>query len=767
MIQMVTPDAFQIHLQKLPRQDETAIETIYALGNGHFGVRASNPLQGNSSHYHGQPGMFVNGFYDLTALSYGENYSGYAQHSQTICQLPDPRFIIFEIDGIRSDETPFDIKVVDKNLDMKTGVLFEIFDIQSPSNKQFRLTMQSFASHADAHLFVINYSVSALNFTGPITIIKQHPYIDQQIQTSVDDMRAAQRDLTLDRTFIDSPIPTMLISTRKSQLALIVAQQALNENTMQPTIVDDLPSYSKTVDLTAGITQSFAFAYAISYPHQLLDTTLTQAEFANSAKQRLTDQSFNELLNASTAQLAQFWQSSDIDLQGDPTLAQGIRFNLFHLYQAAGNDGRTSIAAKGLTGPGYEGHFFWDAEMFMLPFFIYTQPKLAKQLLLYRYQTLPQARQRARELAVKNGVLFPWRTINGEEASSYYPAGTAQVHINADIAYAVDTYVRVTDDQDFLLQYGYEIIVQTARFWLAYGHWATDTAHAGKFVIDDVTGPDEYTAMVNNNYFTNRMAQNNLSIAVKYGKQLRHTHPEKLIALDVTTAEIDQFNRAADNMYLPFDTQRQIKMQDDVSTTKPLWPIKTTPRNQFPLLLHFHPMTIYHYQVNKQADTVMTDFLFPNDQSAQQLRRDFDYYEAITVHDSSLSRAIFGILAHRLHQSDEAYRYFMETVMMDLTNAQGNTGDGIHAANMGGSWLSLIYGFAGLGLEKDSLNLSPELPSEWTSLRFNIWFQNRQLAITITQSAISVKLLSGEPFHFYLNHQPVSLTSDRLISQLL
>ncbi|WP_054654363.1 hypothetical protein [Secundilactobacillus silagei] len=552
-------NTFQIHLQKLAHQDEKTFETIYTLGNGHFGVRASNPLQGNNSHYPGQPGLFVNGFYDLTQLSYGENYSGYAQNSQTICEVPDPRFIIFEVDGVRSDETPYNVRLVDKNLDMRTGVLMDIFDVKTPTNKQFRLTLQSFASHADKHLFVIRYSVSALNFTGPITIIKQHPYIKQQIQSNTTDMRAAQRQTVLDRTFIQSKLPIMMISTRKSQLALIVAQQALSDNPMHVTMLDDLPSYSKTFDLTQGMTQSFSFAYAISYPHPLLKATLSQPAIAASAEKRLANKSFKQLLDDSAAKVNQFWKNSDIELTGDDALAKGIRFNLFHLYQAAGGDGMTSIPAKGLTGPGYEGHFFWDAEMFMLPFFTYTEPQMARQLLLYRYHTLPQAQHRAREMGVHNGVMFPWRTINGEESSSYYPAGTAQVHINADIAYAIDTYVRVTGDTDFLMDYGYEIIVKTARFWLAYGHWATDDAHAGKFVINDVTGPDEYTAMVSNNYFTNRMAQNNLSIAVKYFNQIKHSHPEKLVELNVTDEEIAQFNHAADEMYLPYDEKLKIK----------------------------------------------------------------------------------------------------------------------------------------------------------------------------------------------------------------
>jgi alpha,alpha-trehalose phosphorylase len=762
---MTTHDQFQLHLQQLPPQPETAIETIFTLGNGHFGVRASNPLQGTQTAYHGQPGLLVNGFYDLTPLSYGENYFGYAQNSQTICLLPDPRLIIFEIDGIRSDEQPFDVKIVDKNLDMQTGVLLELFDVTTPTNKQFRLTLQSFASQDDTHFYVINYRISALNFTGPVTIIKQHAYIDQQIARDDNDVRAAQRDMTLDRTFTSGQLPTMMISTRKSQLALLVAMTPLPDTNIPLTTIDDLPAYSRTLDLTSGLTVSFSFAYAIGNPHPLLDATQLLQDFTETAESRLAGQTFDALLASSQQRLADFWRDSDIALHGDDTLAKAIRFNLFHLFQAAGRDGQTSIAAKGLTGTGYEGHYFWDAEMFMFPFFLYTQPKIAKSLLLYRYKTLPQAQQRARELAIKNGALYPWRTINGEEASSYYPAGTAQVHIDADIAYAVAAYVAVTDDQTFLLQAGYEMIIQTARFWLAYGHY---TADGMDFVIEDVTGPDEYTAMVNNNYFTNRMAQYNLQIAVDYSTQLKHEHPEKLVALNVTTAEIDAFQRAATHMTLPYDDERQIKLQDDVSTTKPVWPIAETPRNQFPLLLHFHAMTIYHYQVNKQADTMMSDFLFPDDQDQAQLQRDFDYYEAITVHDSSLSRAIFGILAHRLHQPEKAYQYFTETAMMDLTNAQDNTGNGIHAANMGGSWLSLIFGFAGVALTADhQLRLDPRLPENWTSLRFQLQFRGRKLAFTVTQSALTCRLIAGKPLTIYLQHEPILITNESISHRFL
>ena len=755
---MPAGDSFQLHMQKLPVKDSSVLETLYGLGNGHMGIRASNPLQGSQPNQDGQPGMFVNGFFDLSEITYGENYPGFPQNAQAIAELPDPRYLIFEIDGERSDEVAFDVKSVDKNLDMKTGRLLEIFEVTSPSNKTIRLTMQSFVSHDQTNLFVVTYSVSATNFDGAVTIIKQHRYTNRQIDNS-NDVRADQQTGQLERTFIDNQTTAMLLTTRKSQLSLLIAFQPLDGlDQLKFSIMDELPSYGRTFDLTPGLNVQFGFVYSVGDPHPLMDMSLNRDRYAKEALDRTTSQTFRALYDASCRQLDAFWETSDVEVGGDATLARGIRFNLFNLYQSAGRDGLTSIPAKGLTGAGYGGHYFWDAEMFMLPFFTYTQPEIAKQLLTFRAATLPQAQQRARELNVQNGVLFPWRTINGEESSAYYPAGTAQVHINADIAYAVDTYVRVTADEDFLVKTGFNIILETARFWLSYGHFAQSGPHRGHFVIDDVTGPDEYTTMVNNNYYTNRMAKNNLMMAAKYAKLLKQQHQDLLERLGVDNAEINDFEYAADQMVLPFDRDRRVKMQDDSSMAKPFWPIDKTANNQFPLLLHFHPMILYHYQVNKQADTVMSDFLFPADQSTDQLKRDFNYYEAITVHDSSLSRAIFGVLAHRLHLAGKAYGYFMDTALMDLTNSQGNTDAGVHAANMGGTWLSLIYGFGGLEQERGTLNFDPKLPDQWTNLTFKLKFKHRLLAVRVTQTSLTLTLLSGTDLSVFFRHQPQRLT---------
>ena len=756
---MSVDEQYQIHLQQLKHKEPGFVETIYALGNGHLGVRASNPLQGNSPAYPGSPGLFINGFYDLTPITYGEAYFGYARNNQTICELPDPRYLIFSVDGVRSDETPYQIEMIDKTWDMASGLLLETFHVTTPTAKEFTLTLESFASQAERHLYVIRYDVRALNFSGSVTVIKQHAYVDQQIARDNTDMRRAQRGNTLLQTYLPAAAPTMRISTQKSQLSLLMTMQYLGSDPrVQLNAHADIPNYEIQLQLTPERSAQFSFGYSLGEIHNQLSFEVNQARYIEKSLARLDDESFSSLFAASAARTRQFWQDSDVLIEGDPILQKGIRFNLYHLYQAAGRDHSTNIPAKGLTGAGYEGHYFWDTEMYMLPFFIYTQPQIAKALLGYRYAILAEAGQRAREMAIKSGVLFPWRTINGEEASAYFPAGTAQIHINADIAYATDQYIRATADTDFLVSAGFKLILETARFWLAYGNYADHGPQAGHFVINQVTGPDEYTALIDNNYYTNRMAQHNLRLAVKYTAELKQLAPDKLAELAVTEAELAAFKKAAANMYLPYDVQHQIKLQDDNALNRPRFDLKNEPATNFPLLLHYHPLVLYRYQVNKQADTLMSDFLFPLDQDGAQLRRDYDYYEGITTHDSSLSRAIFSILANRIHDPDKAQAYFLDTALTDLTDLQGNSEDGIHAANMGGSWLSLIYGFAGMHYGTDGLTFAPQLPAGWFRLSFKIKYRGRQINIDINQKKATFNLLSGAPLTLYCGTKACDLS---------
>lgn len=761
--------AFQLHLQELTDRNGGFLETVYALANGHFGVRASDPLQGKLQGSGGMPGLFVNGFYDFSKINYGEVYAGFPENNQTIAQLPDPRYLVLEVDGQRSDEVAFSTRVVDKNLDMETGLLNELFEITSPTGKILQLSLSSFASQADEAIYCVSYTVRPLNFSGSVKLYKQHPYIDQ-VFSKDGDIRAVSRNNLLDRQFIDADFPAMQITTQRSQLGLVMMWRYLGEDSLVSfDAADGIPKYVMDLDLQQGLAESFDFGYSISQIHSLMDVAMNHNAYLKGANAHLQHHSFSSLFTESAHHMQAFWRDADVQIEGDPESQKGIRFNLFHLHQSAGHDGKTSIPAKGLTGAGYEGHYFWDTETFMLPAFTYTNPSMARAILMYRYHTLDAARRQAHDFGLDSGAMFSWRTINGAEASPYFPAGTAQVHINADIAHAASEYVQVTGDTDFLVEAGFELILETARFWQRYGSFGVDGPQSGHFVINKVTGPDEYTALVNNNYYTNRMAQHNLRLAVLYARQLQQTHPNKLEELGVTEKELKSFQHAADEMYLPYDDELAVKMQDDGAFNLEIWPFDQTPRDHYPLLLHYHPLRLYRHQVNKQPDTLLSDFLFPEDQDIDQLKRDFDYYEPLTTHDSSLSRPIFSILANRIRAHHKAYRYIAESLLTDLNNGQGNSQDGVHVGSMGASWMEMTFGVAGMiRTQKSGLTFSPHLPSQWASLTFKIKYQGNQVSVHITRSQAVFKLLIGDALTLHCDGQLVALkTKSRTATVIL
>ncbi|WP_086443847.1 glycoside hydrolase family 65 protein [Candidatus Enterococcus lemimoniae] len=711
---------YLLTLNDLNNQNLDYIETLFALSNGHVGVRASSILKGKTRQ--GNPGTFINGFYDTHPIVYGEWAYGYAKNHQTIVKLPDIRSLIIEIDGEKSTEADWRTTQTDFQLNMKTGMLEERYEIETLHGKIFSLSLCSFLSYSQAEVSVFHYTIEALNFSGELLITKQIAFQEEN----------TNEDGTIDPR----------VASSKSKLGIVPLNdewiEVKTEFSEQSVLLSQVMQTADGVDEVGGLAVSKRVlvqenqAVTLTNYVVLSKPLTTESRKIERKKDKLTTVKrhleFNQLAKEHIQHFSEFWQASDIEITGDPILQKGIRFNLFHLYQNAGRDGLTNFAAKGLTGEGYEGHYFWDTEMYILPFFIYTQPKIAKQLLTYRVSILPKAQERAREMAQNSGALFAWRTINGEEASAYYPAGTAQVHINADIAYAFQLYERVTGDHQFIAESGAEVIFETARFWLNYGSWI-----GNEFCINGVTGPDEYTALVNNNYYTNKMAQNNLSYAVTLAQRLNL----------VKEAEWSTWQQAAEGMKLPYDHEKQLIKQDDMFFEKARWPFEETPKENYPLLLHYHPMIIYKHQVCKQADALLAEMLFPQDYSVEQIERDYQFYEEVTTHDSSLSRSIFSILASRTQQSEKAYSYFMDTALMDLTNLQGNAKDGIHAANMGGSWLSIIYGFAGLSSTGQTIQLENHLPKEIESLAFKLNIHGTLVKVKMDKKELKVTPLKS------------------------
>ncbi|GLB47330.1 maltose phosphorylase [Philodulcilactobacillus myokoensis] len=714
--------------------DPMYVATIFSLGNGHLGVQDVNPI--GDQH---PLGTLVNGFYETNPIHYGEVAKGYAKQHQTIVNLPSLR----KIDVKTTDGYPFNhSKLIQDELDLKSGMLSEKYLLSNNERHlSIYMNVNSVIDQQNTGYYGIRYQFEPGNYYGKIVA-------EKEIKTSLDshddnyekanqiDPRKARSIKTVDITPIvaNPKIKAWTIRTQHSRLGLMVK------------VYSEYNDFKRVLDLSDSKQPKLSYDFYIGKIH---NSTLPKSV------DEINNEMFEQIAQHSQDYWDHVWQQSEIKIDSNDKLDLALHYNLFQINQGAGRDGLTNVPSKGLSGPGYEGHYFWDTEMYLLPYFIYTNPKIAKQLLIYRYNVLKPAIQRARTMGIKHGALFAWRTINGQETSAYYPTGTAEYHIDGDVAYAVSEYFNVTHDLDFLKRYGYRIILETARFWANFGAFS-EVNGKHRFQFFTVTGPDEYTILVDNNYYTNRLAKYNMQLAYDMGNLIAKKDPAFLNQMGTDQDELNQLNDIAHNVYLPYSKSKRINAQDDSFLKKPYWP-KSAPKDHRPLMMYYHPLTIGRFQVAKQADTMLAEFLFPHDISNEQLKREYDYYEKVTTHDSSLSRSIFGILAARLNDMKKAYSYFTDTVTMDLTNLQGNTADGLHLANLGGTWMSIVQGFAGMQMKNDKLEYNPKLPKEWKQYSFRQVFRGRVIEVHVTHQGTQLKLISGQPLSAYVNGKLVDL----------
>jgi len=474
-------------------------------------------------------------------------------------------------------------------------------------------------------------------------------------------------------------------------------------------------------------------------------------------KEEGTDQQFQE----QREWLDDFWGRSDVVVEGNDGLQQAVRWNLFQLAQASARGDGSGISAKGVSAAGYGGHYFWDTEIYVVPFFTYTSPVIARNALRYRYRILDAARQRATELA-QRGALYPWRTINGEEASAYYAAGTAQYHIDADISYAINKYVRATGDDEFLAREGIDILVETARMWADLGFWRKMKGKEPSFRIHGVTGPDEYTTVVNDNLYTNVMARFNLRCAAESVRKLADTWPDQyarmVSRLGLKPEEVDEWERAAEAMAILWDDNLGIHPQDALFNEREVWDLPNTPSDKRPLLLHFHPLVIYRFQVLKQADVVLALFLQSEHFSLEEKLADFEYYDPITTGDSTLSGVVQSIIAAEVGYHELALRYFWDSVFVDLADLHSNTGDGVHVASAGGVWSALVFGFGGLRDHGAMLRFDPRLPDAFPSLTFRLAQHGTRLRVTVRRESISFAIEEGHALTVEVRGELVTVT---------
>lgn len=728
-------------------------ETLFHVANGYLGVRGC-PEEGAA--YSGSiRGCYIGGFYDTVELAYPERLYGFAQQAQRLINLPDIQTMRLFWD--RQELTPATCPTLGYRrwLDTREGAAHRQLRYRCPGSGALTVTISRMASFVRPELFLTVMEIASENADGDLEIVAG---VDCHVRNHIDpdDPRVASESgayLFFEGTELlaDGGLARCRTSCSGLELAICQCLRADSGSAVRAETGES--------GFTLRISHRLESGRRLTVEkHTVLSDSRRQACPGAHARQLADDclrAGAQVLLAEQAGYLERFWEQALVEIDGEPAAQEAMEYNLFALLQSTGRDGITSVASKGLSGEGYEGHFFWDTEIYIFPFLLFTSPELARRQLDFRHSILDGARRHARLLGHARGALFPWRTITGSECSAYFPSGSAQYHLNGDVAHSFLQYWHATGDLAYMAKKGAEVLIETARLWLEVGHYDAE----GRFCIHTVTGPDEYTCLVNNNYYTNRAAQHNLLGAAAVYQALAQAGQEQTVALatGVSTQELDAFERAAVAMLLPHDPVRDIHAQDDSFLAKPAWDFVATPREHYPLLLHYHPLYLYRHQVCKQADTVLAHLLFEDGVNESTMRNSYDYYERITTHDSSLSRCVFSIMAARLGMAQKAYDYFTDTLRTDLDNLQGNTRDGLHTANLGGSWLAVVTGFAGLRLHADGLHFRFSLPERWQSLRFRLSYRGSRIELDIRRQAVEMTLLEGQPVRLFVGETPYLL----------
>jgi alpha,alpha-trehalose phosphorylase len=717
------------------------LETLFALGNGHLGIRGAHWAAADAD----LPGSFINGLHEIWDIKHAENAFGFARTGQRIIYIPDANNFTVIIDGETLSLAESGVLDYRRSVDFSTGIYECRITWQCRSGATVTTTERRAVGFASRGSMGVSLEVSAdqdvsADVTSSVINRQDQPVEDHSAHDPRRAGRHAGRVLLPLR--LDGGDGSLRLSweAAESRQRVGLAVDHWTSAGHQPfdTLVDQDDSSVRYV-LAVGADQPFRLEKSVSYAagRGVQDSGQDAAEAAEAGLRSVQD-----IFAESEAHYRDYWATSDIVVGGQSELQQAIRWNLFQLAQATARADVAGIPAKGVTGSGYEGHYFWDQEVYLLPYLTYTNPDGARQVLEFRHEMLPAAKIRAKDLSV-DGALFPWRTINGLESSAYYAAGTAQFHIAAAIAFATNRYLWATGDEEFSEGMGAELLIETARMWISLGFFGKD----GLFHIHGVTGPDEYTAVVNDNLYTNVMARFNLRAAAA----LNHA--------EISDDERQLWEAAACRMQLPFDDRMQVHSQDNDFMTLEPWDW-TTPRSKYPLLLHFHPLVIYRHQVLKQADTVLAMFLQWQDFTAEEKRRAFDFYDPITTGDSTLSACVQGIMAAEVGYPKAALEHFTNAVFIDLDDTHGNTIDGVHIASTGGVWSSLVCGFAGLRDQGPVPFFDPRLPSEWEALSFHLKIQGRLLLVELDAGSITLTVSKGGPLDVDVRGQLFSVDRD-------
>ncbi len=746
-------------------------DSVFSLGNGFIGVRGVREESGIVDGTRASDVVYLNGVFEQVPITYYEAAFGFSDQSDVRIPVVDCSGLTFQIDGENVPCAKWLLTADERSLDMSRAVLTRSMTFTSLAGTEVSVELERFVSFAQSHLVAAQCRVRSKTFAGVFSV---HAHVIRPFQSvsSPDEHFSddAVHDPRLSPAFESDPWYMSEIShtdetwagisaTQRSGITVATSDMILAGATA-PVLRGEVAGGYRDVSVKLAPGDALEFSRVTVYAAAFEQTDQSGASSLLATVQRAAGDAANSgyatLKEDHVVRVRACQVTSAVATPDVPEIGSAINFNTLQLLMSVGKDGRSSIGAKGQTGEGYEGHVFWDAEVFALPYFSYTQPVIARSMLMYRYSMLDDARSIARTMAHTRGALYPWRTISGRECSAFFPAGTAQYHINADIAYGIETYFNATRDVNFLVEAGAEMLIETARIWLQTGFF--NGQKNGAFCINCVTGPDEYSALVDNNLYTNAMAAGHLKFTVRVMALLQaersDAYAELCKTLRLEDRELEAFGAAAAAMYLPFSDAQQIYLQDEHFLEKKLWDFQATPPEKYPLLLHYHPLIIYRHQVCKQADAVLAMFLRGDQFDPAYKLETLDYYERVTTHDSTLSPGTFAIMRAECGDLQGAFEHLNTTAFIDLDNLSNNADHGLHMAAMANSWHALVFGFGGMRTFEGKLSFAPKYFERLGAYAFKVTFLGRLIEVAVRADEVTLTLQQGAPLEIDVLGQP-------------
>ena len=758
-------DAWQIIEEGFHPEMNRESESIFSLGNGYMGQRANF-----EEHYSGDSlqGSYIAGVYypDKTRVGWWKN--GYPEYFAKVLNAPNWIGIDISVNGIAIDLAISKITSFSRILNMKEGYLERSFRVTDSENKTVEISSRRFLSMAEPDLGIIRYAVKSIDFEGNLDFTV---YIDGDVKN--EDSNYGEKFWVEVSKEIDGNSGVLITRTLKTDfhVATGMSFEILKNN---KEILVNADSIDKEKYIASSFTLGIRTGEEVvlnKYVSVLSSLNNSKEHLLKDTKARLKEtkaKGYAKLFLDHTREWERIWSTSDVIIEGDISAQQAIRFNIFHLNQTyTGKDERLNIGPKGFTGEKYGGSTYWDTEAFGLPFFLKTaDQKVGKNLLLYRYKHLEKSIANAEKLGFKDGAaLYPMVTMNGEECHNEWEITFEEIHRNGVIAFAIFNYIRHTGDEEYMAEYGLEVLIGISRFW---SQRATFSENLKKYVILGVTGPNEYENNVNNNWYTNSLAVWTLSYTIKNIRILEKGNPDKLSALfrKINFNFSDETTRWKDvikNMHFAVDNTRNIFLQQDGFLDKELKPASSIPSAEKPINQHWSWDRILRSCFIKQADVLQGLYLFEDQFDTDTIKRNYDFYEPMTVHESSLSACIHSIVASRIGDIEKAYELYLRTARLDLDDYNNEVSEGLHITSMAGTWLAIVEGFGGMRIIDDKILLNPLIPLNWQSYSFHARFRGVIFEVKVTKECVIVNNISQKPLRVEISGKEYQIKGEEKI----